>query len=101
MTAVEYAVLGLFFFALFLGYCFGRASALADAELERMRERSREVVRASEAAKRRLDQAIEQSRRDRLARAIEEGTAASHARPVGGVAEVVPFRRRENRDRIA
>ena len=80
MTAVEYAVLGLFFFALFVGYCFGRASALADAE---------------------IDRAHEQRRRDELAERIEEGIAAMHGRPVGSVAEVVPFRRREHRDRIA
>lgn len=79
MTGIEYALLALFLFALFLGYCIGRTAADADRELERLRE---------------------QRRRDQLARDIEEGIAALNSRPqLHSVGEVVPFRPRENRDR--
>lgn len=80
MTAIEYAIVALFLSAGFLGYCIGRVAADADRALERMHE---------------------QRRRGRLAREIEEGIAAFHSRPVGGVGEVVPFVRRENRDGVA
>lgn len=81
MTAIEYAILALVLFAGVLGYCLGRVAADADAQIERARE---------------------QKRRDQLAREIEEGIAALHSRPqLHSVAEVVPLRRRENRDKIA
>lgn len=81
MTPVEYAIGAMFLFALALGYCLGRITADADAQIERMRD---------------------QRRRDQLAREIEEGIAALHARPqLHSVGDVVPLRWRENRDQLA
>jgi hypothetical protein len=81
MIVFGVAIVSLFAFAGFLGYCCGRSGAIADAQFER---------------------ALEQRRRDQLARDIEEGLAALHARPqLHSVADVVPLRRRTYRDGAA